>query len=123
MGIGQRGYCFLIDEDGNLVYHPQQQLIYSGLKTEDTAGPAALADGVYDDDTVITCVNSVGDSGWRVVGVSYVDELVDRNVTEMVYLSAELGALVLVVALLTSWLLSRLLGRPLRGLGGRHGTL
>ena len=116
VGIGQRGYCFLIDEDGNLVYHPQQQLIYSGLKTEDTAGPAALADGVYDDDTVITCVNSVGDSGWRVVGVSYVDELVDRNVTEMVYLSAELGALVLVVALLTSWLLSRLLGRPLRGL-------
>ena len=116
VGIGKHGYCFIMDEEGNIVYHPQQQLIYSGLKTEDTAGPAALADGVYDDDTVITCVNSVGDSGWRVVGVSYVDELVDRNVTEMVYLSAELGALVLVVALLTSWLLSRLLGRPLRGL-------
>ena len=116
VGIGTRGYCFLMDDEGNIIYHPQQQLIYSGLKEEDTAALAGLSDGVYDDDTVITCVNSVGDSGWRVVGVSYVDELVDRNVTEMVRLSALLGVVVLAAAVLTSWLLSRLLGRPLRGL-------
>ena len=116
VGIGTRGYCFLLDDAGNLVYHPQQQLIYSGLKSEDTAALAALEDGVYDNGTVITCVNSVEDSGWRVVGVSYVDELVDRNMAEMMQLSALLGALVLGGAVLTSWLLSRLLGRPLRGL-------
>ena len=114
--IGTRGYCFLLDAGGNIIYHPQQQLIYSGLKSEDTAALAALEDGVYDNGTVITCVNSVEDSGWRVVGVSYVDELVDRNMAEMMQLSALLGALVLGGAVLTSWLLSRLLGRPLRGL-------
>ena len=116
VGIGTRGYCFLLDAGGNIIYHPQQQLIYSGLKSEDTAALAALEDGVYDNGTVITCVNSVEDSGWRVVGVSYVDELVDRNMAEMMQLSALLGALVLGGAVLTSWLLSRLLGRPLRGL-------
>ena len=116
VGIGTRGYCFLLDAGGNIIYHPQQQLIYSGLKSEDTAALAALDDGVYDNGTVITCVNSVEDSGWRVVGVSYVDELVDRNMAEMMQLSALLGALVLGGAVLTSWLLSRLLGRPLRGL-------
>ena len=116
VGIGTRGYCFLLDDAGNLVYHPQQQLIYSGLKSEDTAALAGLDDGVYDNGTVITCVNSVGDSGWRVVGVSYVDELVDRNMAEMLQLSCALGALVLACALLTSWVLSRLLTRPLRGL-------
>ena len=118
VGIGMRGYCFLLDDAGNLVYHPQQQLIYSGLKSEDTAALAGLDDGVYDNGTVITCVNSVGDSGWRVVSVSYVDELVDRNMAEMLQLSCVLGALVLACALLTSWVLSRLLTRPLRGLAG-----
>lgn len=36
VGIGQHGYCFIEDTEGNLVYHPQQQLIYSGLKEETT---------------------------------------------------------------------------------------
>lgn len=79
VGIGQRGYCFLMDSDGNIVYHPQQQLLYAGLKSEDTVRLASLRDGTYADDTVIYCVASVGDSGWRVVGVSYVDELVNRQ--------------------------------------------
>ena len=116
VGIGQRGYCFLMDTDGNIIYHPQQQLLYSGLKSEDTSALAALEDGAYADDTVIYCVTSIENSDWRVVGVSYVDELVNRNVTEMIHLSILLAFVVLAAALLTSWLLSQLLGRPLRGL-------
>jgi len=116
VGIGQRGYCFLMDREGNIIYHPQQQLLYAGLKSEDTGALAALEDGAYADDTVIYCLTSVEDSGWRVVGVSYVDELVNRNVREMMRLSSWLAVLVLGAALLTSGLLSRLLSRPLRGL-------
>ena len=116
VSIGQRGYCFLMDQTGGIVYHPQQQLLYAGLKAEDTASLAGLADGSYADDTVIYCITSVEGSDWRVVGVSYVDELVNRNVWEMLRLSVLLAAVVLAAALLTSWLLSRLLGRPLRGL-------
>ena len=116
VGIGQRGYCFLMDTDGNIINHPQQQLLYSGLKSEDTSALAALQDGAYADDTVIYCVTSIENSGWRAVGVSYVDELVNRNVTEMIHLSIFLAFVVLAAALLTSWLLSQLLGRPLRGL-------
>ena len=116
VGIGQRGYCFLMDRDGTIVYHPQQRLLYAGLKSEDTSRLAALADGAYADDTVIYALDSVADGAWRVVGVSYVDELVDQNVKEMLRLSAVMGGVILLAALLTSWLLSRLLGRPLRGL-------
>ena len=116
VSIGQRGYCFLMDGAGNIVYHPQQQLLYSGLKSEDTGALAALEDGSYADDTVIYSLTGVADSGWRVVGVSYVDELVNRSVREMIRLSLWLAVLVLAAALLTSWLLSQLLGRPLRDL-------
>ena len=116
VSIGQRGYCFLIDRDGNIIYHPQQQLLYACLKSEDTEALSALRDGTYVDDTVIYCLTSVAGSDWRIVGVSYVDELVNRNVRDMIRLSAMLAVVVLVSALLTSWLLSRLLDRPLRGL-------
>lgn len=116
VSIGQRGYCFLMDDAGNIIYHPQQQLLYAGLKSEDTEALAALEDGSYADDTVIYSVASVGESGWRAVGVSYVDELVNRNVNDMIRLSLWLAVVVLAVAVLTSWLLSRLIGKPLRGL-------
>ena len=121
VSIGQRGYCFLMDREGNIVYHPQQQLLYSGLKSEDTEALAALEDGAYADNTVIHCLTSVGDSGWRVVGVSYVDELVNRNVREMIWLSAWLAGLILATALLASWILSRQLSRPLRELASAMG--
>ena len=121
VSIGQRGYCFLMDRVGNIVYHPQQQLLYSGLKSEDTEALAALEDGAYADNTVIHCLTSVGDSGWRVVGVSYVDELVNRNVREMIWLSAWLAGLILAMALLASWILSRQLSRPLRELASAMG--
>jgi len=116
VGIGQRGYCFLMDREGNIVYHPQQQLLYSGLKSEDTAALAALEDGTHIEDTVIYCLASVEGSGWRVVGVSYLDELVNKSIGEMFRLSLLLAGLGLAAALLTSGLLSRLLSRPLRGL-------
>ena len=116
VSIGQRGYCFLMDDAGNIIYHPQQQLLYAGLKSEDTEALAALEDGAYAADTVIDSVASVGESGWRAVGVSYVDELVNRNVNDMIRLSLWLAVVVLAVAVLTSWLLSRLIGKPLRGL-------
>ena len=116
VSIGQRGYCFLMDREGNIVYHPQQQLLYAGLKSEDTEALAALEDGDYANDTVIYCLASVEGSDWRAVGVSYVDELVNRNVNDMIRLSCLLAVVVLGAALLTSWLLFRFLGRPLRGL-------
>ena len=116
VGIGQRGYCFLMDQSGAIVYHPQQRLLYAGLKSEDTGSLATLADGTYDDDTVIYSLSTVEGSGWRVVGVSYVDELVNQNVREMIRLSGVMALVILAAALFTSWLLSHLLGRPLRGL-------
>ena len=116
VGIGQHGYCFIMDDTGNIIYHPQQQLIYSGLKSEDTAGLAGMADGTYVEDTVIYCLNSVENSDWRVVGVSYLDELVNRNVAEMVRLCLLLALTVLIVALFASCVLFWLFGRPLRGL-------
>lgn len=116
VSIGQHGYCFLMDKDGNIVYHPQQRLLYSGLKSENTAKLAAYADGAYTDDTAIYSLTSVAGSDWRVVGVSYMDDLVNQSVREMIQLLLLLAIITLITALFTSWLLSQLLDRPLRRL-------
>ena len=42
VSIGQRGYCFLMDGDGTIVYHPQQRLLYAGLKSEWTVKSSSL---------------------------------------------------------------------------------
>lgn len=116
VGIGPHGYCFLMDTEGNIIYHPQQQLLYSGLKSEETTRLKTLPDGSYVEDTCIYSLHSVGRSGWRVVGVSYVDEVVGRSVNRAMQLALLLAGVALGVALLASGLLSHLLGRPLRGL-------
>ncbi|MBM6715228.1 sensor histidine kinase [Gemmiger formicilis] len=116
VGIGAHGYCFLMDRDGNVVYHPQQQLIYSGLKSEDTAHLAELPDGVWTEKTVIYSITGIEDSTWRVVGVSYVDELVDLSVKAMLRICLGVAATVLAAALGTGWVLSRILSRPLAAL-------
>ena len=115
VGIGQHGYCFLMDQSG-ILYHPQQQLIYSQLKEEDTAALAVRSDGVYSESNVIYAIKTVEGSPWRVVGVSYVDELVTSNVGEVTRILVLSALAVLLAALLSSIVISRALSRPLKGL-------
>ena len=115
VGIGQHGYCFLMDESG-ILYHPQQQLIYSQLKSEDTDTLADLPDGTYSESNVIYVLQTVEGSPWRVVGVSYVDELVTSSLWENFWLLALAAAAILLAALVSSIVISRALSRPLKGL-------
>lgn len=32
ISIGQRGYCYIIDSKGGIVYHPQQQMLFPASK-------------------------------------------------------------------------------------------
>lgn len=116
VGIGQHGYCYLMDERGNMVYHPQQQLLYAGLKKEEAGRLACLGDGTYVEDTVIYSVQRVPNSPWRVVGVSYIDETVNESFWQMVRIAVATAALIFVAALVVGWVLSRLLSRPLQQL-------
>ena len=116
VGIGQHGYCYLMDERGNMVYHPQQQLLYAGLKKEEAGRLACLSDGTYVADTVIYSVQRVPNSPWRVVGVSYIDETVNESFWQMVRIAVATAALIFVAALAVGWVLSRLLSRPLQQL-------
>ena len=76
--LGQQGYVYIISEQNDIIYHPKQQLVYSGLIKEDTEKIIALAEGSFtekvDANRLIT-VHTVDDVGWIIVGVSYIGEL------------------------------------------------
>lgn len=116
VGIGQHGYCYLMDNLGNMVYHPQQQLLYAGIKGEETSRLATLKSGTYVEDTVIYSVQDVPDSNWRVVGVSYIDETVNESVWQMARITVGTAVLILAAALLVGWIISHMLSRPLQQL-------
>ena len=115
VGIGQHGYCFLMDESG-ILFHPKQQLIYSQLMSEHTDTLADLPAGTYSESNVIYVPQTVEGSPWRVVGVSYVDELVTSSLWENFWLLALAAAAILLAALVGSIVISRVLSRPLKGL-------
>ena len=113
--LGKRGYVYIIDRSGRVVYHPQQQLLYSNLKTEKIEEALALDNGSFiTNEGGQSRIYTVQDSGfgWKIVGVSYVSELVN-NKGEMQTSFFILGGISLVVALLLSFLLSRNLTRPI----------
>lgn len=83
VSLGTRGYIYLIDQSGNIIYHPQQQLIYTGLKKENIQRALSYDEGSYIDDFQadrrLTTVKNIQFSDWKMVGVSYVDELVENK--------------------------------------------
>ena len=79
VGVGRHGYCYITDAEGNIIYHPQQQLIFSHLKSEDAGIVSSLSDGVHEDENVIYTLSTTYDRSWRIVGVSYTDELVTER--------------------------------------------
>ena len=75
VGVGRQGYCYIVDTSGNIVYHPQQQLLFTGVKTEDSKAAALLSDGTHVDKNVIITVSTMTNGTWKVVGVSHTDEI------------------------------------------------
>ena len=114
VGIGQRGYCFLLDSDGNIVYHPQQQLIYSDLKSENIELIASLPDGTHVEENVIYSIETLNGSHWRVVGVSFVQELITDSLWELGRIIIFVSLQILIVMVIISLILSKVVSHPIK---------
>ena len=75
VGVGRRGYCFITDRNGEIIYHPHQQMLFSGLRSEDSELVGRLPDGINILKNVIYTVKTTDDGAWRIVGVSLTDDL------------------------------------------------
>lgn len=118
LDLGNRGYVFVIDSQGRIVYHPQQQLLYSNLKTERLEQVLQDKQGGFvvkeDGASRIYSIKDT-DFGWKIVGVFYENELVD-NKKQMQLSFAVAGLLCLGLGVLFSVVISRNLTRPIKKL-------
>lgn len=116
VGIGEHGYCFIVNRNDDLVYHPLQQLIYLDVKEERVNEVISYREGNTINDGVIYTVKDVSKFDWRVVGVSYVNELVDDRATTAVELIIIIALIVMVFAVIILFILSNKLTKPVRSL-------
>lgn len=115
VGIGQHGYCFIMDAEGNIIYHPQQQLIYAGLKTENSE-ILNMPDGSHISDGIIYTVKTLDNSDWKIIGVTFLDETVNSRVNTMIIVSVLIFLLVVLMSFLSGRLFSRLFTKPVKKL-------
>lgn len=81
--LGNRGYVFIVDANGNIVYHPEQQMINNNQKIElisevmRTPGSSFVTS--EGKNSRMYTIKTSQSTGWKIVGVTYVDELVSNK--------------------------------------------
>lgn len=117
--VGNQGYAFILDAEGNIVYHPQQQQLYNELQTENIS----LIMGT-DQDTVLFgkgggeklySISRSEKTGWTVVNCVRVEELLRKsNKAQSLYVLVAMG--LMIVALFFSRFISRSITQPIQQL-------
>jgi len=78
--LGQNAYVYLMDGNGEIIYHPRQQLIYTNLIEETNYKNAKLEDGNYlenfQGNKRMINIKTVGYTGWKIVSVSPIEDIV-----------------------------------------------
>ena len=117
--MGDKGYVFILDQNGNIVYHPQQQQLYNELQTENislvmNAKSDIVTVGKGDDEKIYALSHS-DITGWTIVGCMNMSELLrNSRQTRSIYVLVAVG--LIIVALLISSLIARNITLPIQKL-------
>lgn len=79
VSLGGRGYIYLTDSEGEIIYHPRQQLLFSNLIKENNLDAARYEDGSHvekfqGEERVVT-IKTVGYTGWKIIGVTPMSDM------------------------------------------------
>lgn len=117
--LEEKGYIFVLDAEGNIVYHPKQQLMYGGLKTENIdAIMECREDSLIIDeggDSKLYTMSKSKRTGWTVVGAAYTSELLKNNEQAQMWYLLVASILLLAVIGISS-IISREITKPIRSL-------
>ncbi len=117
--LAANGYVFIIDETGKVIYHPKQQLLYSGLTKEKIDEVMACQNNYFvteeGEESKLYTVSTSDKTGWRVVGVAYLSELM-KNKKETQQLYTVITVILLTCTVLLASFLAAAITRPIKAL-------
>lgn len=89
-GLQDGSYLYLIDQNGEIIYHPRQQLVYSGIEAENNIKAVQYEDGshieTFQKQKQMVTVKTVGYTGWKLVAIT--PQSVYQNIGTQMYSSA-----------------------------------
>lgn len=117
--MGDKGYVFILDQKGNIVYHPQQQQLYNELQTENISlvmnAESDIVTAGSGDEEKIYALSHSDITGWTIVGCMNMSELLrNSRQTRSIYVLVAIG--LIIVALLISSVIARNITYPIQQL-------
>ena len=74
VNLGNGGYIYLINDKGDIIWHPRQNEIYAGRFMENNKYAAGLKDGISVENIggkkLTVNIRTIGYTGWKLVGVT-----------------------------------------------------
>ncbi len=117
--IGRKGYNFILDRQGNYIYHPTQQLVYSNIKKEPVREILSLLDhpgrNSFQLDERYYLVETSDLTGWSVVNVTHDSDIVTEwKSVQIIY--ALIGLILFLIVGLATNRISSGITKPVRKL-------
>ncbi len=123
---GKGSYIYLINSNGDLIYHPKMQLIDSGRVRENNLAAASYKDGNHEEEFEgekrIVTVKSVGYTGWKVVGVAPENVVSLNTIKTRLFIVFIIALILFILALINSYISSKITN-PIKELEKSVGVL
>ncbi len=126
INMGRGGYFYIINSNGEILYHPKMQLLDSGWERENNIQAAGYSDGnneeVFNGEKRMATVKSIGYTGWKVVGVTPENAVSLNTIKTRLFVVFIIALILCILALINSYISSRITN-PIRELEKSVGVL
>lgn len=113
------GYVYLMDSDGEIIYHPKQKLIYTDLYEENNMEAVNYEDGsseeTFQGEKRLITVKTVSYTGWKMVSVTPISSF-NMGLSGTRYFVIMMMSLVMLAIIIFNQLVSSRIAKPLQKL-------
>ncbi len=110
--LGNGGYLYLIGNDGEILYHPDEQLIYSGQAEENNQVAAKYRDGNHEEKfggkKRLVTVKTIGYTGWKLVGVTPLSGMTLNKIKTLLLVVFIIDLVMFLLAMINSLISSKI---------------